>query len=115
MGWSTLSHRGAGRAEGVIMKRLCQCLLVFVLTPAVSIWAQQGKGSSDPFNGTWRLNVEKTKQLSGGPSPSDEVITIRVDDDNVQHYQVEIQSGPNDPKRKGWYDSKYNDFKFVPY
>ena len=34
------------------MKRLCQCLLVFVLTPAVSIWAQQGKGASDPFNGT---------------------------------------------------------------
>src|SRR5688572_7859092 len=53
--------------------------------------AQQTQ-KSDPFNGTWRLNVEKTKQMSGGVSPASELTTFRIGSDNVQHIHVEAQS-----------------------
>ena len=69
----------------------------------------------DPFNGTWHLNIEKTKELSGGESPVHEIITFRIGGDGVQHYEVEIQSSDDAPLRKGSYSSKYNDPTFVPY
>tara|TARA_B100001123_G_scaffold352041_4_gene403333 strand:- start:350 stop:859 length:510 start_codon:yes stop_codon:yes gene_type:complete len=69
----------------------------------------------DPFNGTWTLNIEKTKELSGGESPVHEIITFTIGDDNVQHYEVEIQYSDDTPMRKGWYSSKYNEPTFVPY
>ena len=91
------------------------CGVVLLLASGVWVKAQQGTPARDPFNGTWSLNVEKTKQLSGGPSPVYEVITFAIGDDNVQHYQVEIQTRADGPRTKGWYDSKYNDLTFVPY
>lgn len=84
----------------------------FALATVVGL--SQGSGP-DPFNGTWHLNVEKTKELSGGSSPVHEIITFEIGDDGVQHYEVEIQSSEDAPLRKGWYDSKYNDPTFVPY
>ena len=69
----------------------------------------------DPFNGTWRLNVEKTKQMSGGISPASEVTTFRIGPDNVQHIHVEAQSQPNAPVIASTYATKYNDPTWVPY
>lgn len=69
----------------------------------------------DPFNGTWELNIEKTKELSGGESPVHEIITFRIGADGVQYYEVEIQSSEDEPMRVGSYSSKYNDPTFVPY
>lgn len=92
--------------------------LVMILTTAfvATLGKVQPTGQKrDPFNGTWRLNVEKTKQMSGGVSPIHEVISFDIGDDGVQHYKVEIQTSKDTPMRQGWYDSKYNDSKFVPY
>ena len=97
------------------MKRLLGCSVV-VLAAAVAVGLSQiGAQERDPFNGTWELNIEKTKELSGGTSPVHEIISFEIGDDGVQHYQVEIQSSEDEPLRKGWYDSKYNEAKFVPY
>jgi hypothetical protein len=91
-------------------------VLAVTLVMAVTIgWLRPSAQKRDPFNGTWRLNVEKTKQLSGGASPVHEVIAFDIGDDGVQHYKVEIQSSKDSPMRHGRYASKYNDGKFVPY
>ena len=97
------------------MRRTLGCLAIALAAAATVASSQQGGQGADPFNGTWRLNVEKTKELSGGTSPVHEIITFRIGDDGVQHYEVEIQSSADAPLRKGWYDSKYNEPKFVPY
>ena len=97
------------------MRRTLGCLAIALAAAATGASAQQGAQGADPFNGTWRLNIEKTKELSGGTSPVHEIITFRIGDDGVQHYQVEIQGSEDEPLRRGWYDSKYNEAKFVPY
>ena len=96
------------------MKHVFGYLVVFLVVATVVGSSQSGAQSPDPFNGTWTLNIEKTKEL-GGSSPVHEVISFKIGDDGVQHYQVEIQSSEDAPMRKGWYDSKYNDDTFVPY
>ena len=97
------------------MRRTLGCLAIALAAAATGASAQQGAQGADPFNGTWRLNIEKAKELSGGTSPVHEIITFRIGDDEVQHYQVEIQGSEDEPLRRGWYDSKYNEAKFVPY
>ena len=67
------------------MQRMLGCLVV-LLAAAVTVGSsQQGGQKADPFNGTWHLNVEKTKELSGGTSPVHEIITFEIGDDGVQH------------------------------
>ena len=94
------------------MRRVLGLALVAVVVGVVGVQPQEDY--VDPFNGTWHLNIEKTKELSGGESPIHEIITFRIGADGVQHYEVEIQS-EGGPLRKGWYSSKYNDPTFVPY
>jgi hypothetical protein len=67
---------------------------------------------ADPFIGTWKINLDKTKQFTG-EKPSYEVITIDVKD-GVQDYKVEIAEGSG-PRRKMGYTSRYNEIKWVPY
>tara|TARA_B100001123_G_scaffold401666_1_gene488598 strand:+ start:10029 stop:10532 length:504 start_codon:yes stop_codon:yes gene_type:complete len=97
------------------MGRIIVGVLIGMSLTAVSSMTSQRTGEQDPFNGTWTLNVEKTKELSGGTSPVHEIITFNIADDDIQHYRVEIQSSDDAPLRKGFYDSKYNEDKFVPY
>ena len=97
------------------MKRVLGYVAVFLMVTTVVGSSQSGKQSPDPFNGTWTLNIEKTKELSGGSSPVHEVISFKIGDDGVQHYQVEIQRSEDVRMQKGWYDSKYNEDTFVPY
>ena len=96
------------------MKRVFGYLTVFLVVTTVVVSSQSGKQSPDPFNGTWTLNIEKTKEL-GDSSPVHEVISFKIGDDGVQHYQVEIQRSEDVRMQKGWYDSKYNEDTFVPY
>ena len=77
--------------------------------------SQEGGSGVDPFNGTWRVNVEKTKELGRDLTGLHEIMTFKTGDDGVQHYQVEWQDSADAPMRKGWDDSKYNEAKFVPY
>ena len=97
------------------MKRIFGGVLLAVVVASTGALSQSHDQGADPFNGTWTLNIEKTKELSGGESPVHEIITFNIGDDDVQHYQVEIQSSEDAPMRKGWYGSKYNENKFVPY
>ena len=94
-------------------RMLAVTLAAIAMTAATAAGLAQ-EDNVDPFNGTWRLNIEKTKELSGGESPIHEIITFKIGADGVQHYEVEIQS-EGGPLRKGWYSSKYNDPTFVPY
>ena len=97
------------------MARILIGVIIGMALTTVSSLTSQQAGQQDPFNGTWTLNVEKTKELSGGTSPVHEIINFSISDDDVQHYRVEIQSTDDAPLRKGFYDSKYNEDKFVPY
>ena len=76
------------------MKRVLGYVAVFFMATTVVGSSQSGKQSPDPFNGTWTLNIEKTKELAGGSSPVHEVISFTIGDDGVQHYQVEIGHDP---------------------
>lgn len=97
-----MKHRAIGVAMAVI---LCSALA----------GAQRAATPRDPFNGTWRLNVEKTRQMSGGDSPASEVTTFRIGPDDVQHCRVESQSQPNGTVTTSEYAMKYNDVTWVPY
>ena len=97
------------------MKHLFGYLVVFLSFTAVVGSSQSGKQSPDPFNGTWTLNIEKTKELSGGSSPVHKVISFKIDDDGVQHYQVEIQSSEDAPCGKGGTTRSTTEDTFVPY
>jgi len=97
------------------MGRVLIGVIIGLALTTVSSMTSQRSGQQDPFNGTWTLNVAKTKELSGGTSPVHEIISFVIGDDDVQHYKVEIQSSDDAPLREGFYDSKYNEDKFVPY
>ena len=100
------------------MKRVLGWAALSLLAIAVVGASQRGKESTDPdpFQGTWKINIEKSQELSAGRSrtPVYEVISFDVTD-GVQHYRVEVQSRDDTPRRRMGYDSKYNDGKFVPY
>src|SRR5687767_7713689 len=97
------------------VKRAALVVAVAMMLGSGAPRAQQPEKSRDPFNGTWRLNVEKTKQMSGGVSPASELTTFRIGSDNVQHIHVEAQSQPNAPVIASTYATKYNDPTWVPY
>ena len=97
------------------MQRMLGCLVVLLAAAATVGSSQQGGQKADPFNGTWEVNIEKTKELTGGTSAVHEIISFEIGDDGVQHYRVEFQSSEDEPLRKGRYDSKYNGARFVPH
>ena len=49
------------------------CLAVFCLVPSLS-------GAADPFDGTWKLNVAKSKYVPG-PGPQSMTVTVKVEGD----------------------------------
>ena len=105
---------GEHAEEGEVRRTLFGVVVGFALATVVGL--SQGGGSGvDPFNGTWRANAEMSKELPNGETPFHEVITFKIGDDGVQHYQVEIQDTPDSTMVKGWYESKYNEAKFVTY
>jgi hypothetical protein len=67
---------------------------------------------ADPFNGTWRINLERSKHYTASP-PLHEVITFQVDGDQ-ERYEVEYEQ-PGAPRVRMGYATTYNDGKWVPY
>jgi hypothetical protein len=86
------------------------------------VMAPEGRAQSapaDPFNGTWRLNVEKSASLwQAQPQPklavpqsqSHELITMSITDGGMQ-YRVEYGQG-NDRNATATYAAKFNDAKW---
>ena len=96
--------------------RVVWCVgLLLVVGVAVGL-SQPTWSNEDPFNGTWQINVAKSKELAAGRAsvPVYEVITFDTKD-NVQTYRVEVQSRDDTPRRNMGYESTWNDGKYVPY
>ena len=94
------------------MKYLLGCVAVGLTVCATVAYSQSGQGgATDPFNGTWKINPEKSKQFTGQvlQPPSYEIITIKIGSDNVQHYSVTIQMPGSSERTTTTYDAKYND------
>jgi hypothetical protein len=49
------------------------CLAAFCMIPSLS-------GADDPFEGTWKLNTEKSKYVPG-PAPQSMIVTVKVQGD----------------------------------
>ena len=97
--------------------RVVWCVaLLLAAGVAVGLSQPQEWSSDDPFNGTWRINIEKSKKLAAGRAsvPVYEVITFDIKD-NMQTYRVEVQSRDDTPRRNMGYESAWNDGKYVPY
>ena len=103
------------------MKLALSCLIVMVAVSATV----QSQGSTcekaragatsagtDPFNGSWKINRAKSRQLTGEP-PLVEDITIRVEN-GVQHYTVDVKNVDGTMNKNG-YEAKFNDGAWHPY
>jgi hypothetical protein len=86
--------------------------LIFLLVAAVATAVYTQTSPADPFNGTWKINLEKTQQFTG-EKPKYEVTTLTIKGD-VQDYKVDYEIG-NNPRSKMGYTSRYNEIKWVPY
>ena len=82
--------------------------LVAVAVMAVSASAQGTQ--PDPFNGTWKLNAQKSKATTG-VLPSTEILTARVAN-GVMTSTVESTTA-GQPARKATYTAKYNDSQWA--
>jgi hypothetical protein len=67
---------------------------------------------SDPFNGTWKINNERSQHHTVD-APTHEVITFEIDGD-LERYRVEYQV-PGSPRMTLGYTTTYNDGNWVPY
>ena len=97
---ATASIRAVVRAQGAGATR------------AQGAAAGQPSPSEDLFNGSWKLNRERSR-VAKGESPLKEDITIRVED-GVEHYTVDL-ANPNGTASKNRVDAKFNDGKWYPY
>ena len=97
------------------MIRIISCMAAVVLLLAPASASAQG----DPFSGTWRLNVEKSKELwqaqpqpkAGAPqAQSFELVTMNIANGAMQ-YSVEYARG-KERHKKGSYTAKFNDAKW---
>jgi len=101
-------------------ERVVWCVAVVLAATAGVGFSQSGLpnkwSAEDPFNGTWRIDVEKSKALAAGRAsvPVHEVITFDIKD-NVHTYRVEVQSRDDTPRRNMGYESAWNDGTYVPY
>ena len=89
------------------MTRLLAPIAVVVLVVAGEASAQ---GTQDPFNGTWKLNVQKSKVMTGA-LPSSEIVTARVAN-GVMDCTLE-STAASQPARKATYTARYNDSKWA--
>ena len=99
------------------MKLTLSSIVALVLFIAPQAGAQSSQ--ADPFNGTWRLNVERsaaTWQAHAQPKiatphpQSFELATIKVTDATMD-YSAEYARA-NEPRKKANFTAKYNDAKW---
>ena len=72
---------------------------------------QQGYAQEDPFNGSWRLNVEKSKMQPRTFSKS-ETVVYRVSD-NTEIYTSDVITGDGEHEVTQ-YNARYSDGKEFP-
>jgi len=99
-----------------MLKHILSCI---ALVLSVAPYAGAQPGQTDPFNGTWRLNVARStaswqshaQPKIATPQPqSFEVVTIKVADSTMD-YSVEYARA-NEPHQKAHFNAKYNDAKW---
>lgn len=83
------------------MKRISLIVLLLV-------FSARGYGQTDPFNGAWRLNVQKSKMQSRTVSKS-ETVVYRVAD-NTEIYTSDVITGDGEHEVTQ-YNGRYNDGK----
>jgi hypothetical protein len=88
------------------MKRIAAWLLVLPLLFIIPAYAQE-----DPFTGSWRLNVEKSKMQPRTFSKR-ETVVYRVSD-NTEIYTSDVITG-EDEHEVTQYNGRYNDGKEYP-
>ena len=86
------------------MRRVLASIATIVLAAAVGASAQGTQ--RDPFSGTWKLNVQKSR-MTTGTLPSSEIVTARVVD-GVMDCTLESTTA-GQPARKATYRARYND------
>ncbi len=86
------------------------CLALCLTVAATAGFAQAPAG--DPFAGTWKVNLTKSKFFVGYTAPQSEVTVIRVEN-NVRHYDVDVIA-TNGSRSKLGYDAAYNDGQWHP-
>lgn len=91
------------------VRRLLGCLVVFVVS-VMAVGASAQGTQPDPFNGTWRLNAQKSKATTGA-LPSTEVFTARVAN-GVMTCTLESTTA-GQPARNATYTAKYNDSQWA--
>lgn len=99
------------------MKHVISCIAAVLILFAPEASAQSGQGN--PFSGTWRLNVEKSKEMwQAHPQPkaaspqqqSYELITMTIANDTME-YSVEYARG-KERHKKASYTAKFNDARW---
>jgi hypothetical protein len=75
------------------------------------LFVTQGYGQEDPFNGSWRLNVDKSKMQQRTSSKS-ETVVYRVSDD-TEIYTSDAITGDGEHEVTQ-YNARYNDGKEYP-
>jgi hypothetical protein len=88
------------------MKRTLSLLVPFLFLPLLSLYAQE-----DPFNGSWRLNVEKSRMQPRTFSKT-ETVVYRVSD-NTEIYTSDVITGEGEHEVTQ-YNARYNDDKEYP-
>jgi len=66
--------------------RMVICLAAVVIMSAIGA-AQSAAGAGDPMEGTWKLNLAKSK-YNPGPAPKGSVVTIKIEN-NIETYSAE--------------------------
>jgi hypothetical protein len=94
------------------MKRLLRMITLGAVLAAVLPVASLSAQAADPVNGTWELNLAKSK-FDPGPAPKSQARTYKVDEKNVTMISkgVDAEGKPTLVEYTGSYDGK--DYAFT--
>src|SRR5215831_9959703 len=90
---------------------MCMARMITVSLFISVLLTQQGYAQEDPFNGSWRLNVEKSKMQPRTFSKS-ETVVYRVSD-NTEIYTSDVITGDGEHEVTQ-YNARYSDGKEYP-
>jgi hypothetical protein len=101
---SDRSFISIGPIEFAFMFEILRSVGVFVLA---SILALPSYGANDPFAGTWKLSVAKSKMQP--PAPESDTVRIEVDDKNVRIEQegIDDKGAPFKLTVQGGFDDSF--------
>src|SRR5215467_11109577 len=90
---------------------MCMARMITVSLFISVLLTQQGYAQEDPFNGSWRLNVEKSKMQPRTFAKS-ETVVYRVSD-NTEIYTSDVITGDGEHEVTQ-YNARYSDDKEYP-